>query len=648
MIIRSCWLFFFTLTASLPAAPGGRFLLHSAIAPTYLKGDPQSVAAITRSQLDSGELDTSQRVSFALRLRNFGELEARIASGEILSLEEMAARYFPLPETWRKVARWAETQGLKVEPEDLSRLTVTATSTVAQVQTALQMRFARVHGTDMQEHTSAVTAPSIPEEFRDIIVSVLNIQPHLRPLPAQSLDIRQLDGGYILPQTFAQLYNATNLGLDGRGQTIAIYGANRINPDDLTAFWRNSGLPTTLAQFSSVDLSTNPAPGDSNQAGEETMDVEWASAMAPGADVVCLTNLSIELIAPWVISQRASGRLIHQLSTSYGLPEAAYTVSAAAREANSQFFASLAALGVSVFIASGDDGSTQRVVNGMQTVQGYDPAGTASPLYPASSPYVTGVGGTTVAFQQGPGNTAAPPAREGAWSLSNIPPPSSVGQLASGGGVSLYFSRPVWQTGPGIPAGTMRCVPDVAAMATSNYAPYMHFRGQRFPANGTSVSAPIWAGLCALINQARAKDGLAPVGLLGPKIYPLNGTPAFNQMTTGSQSGGDGFSPTATNGAYGVGPNYNLVAGLGSPNIEYIIAALKVADPTPAPQPPTPLPVPTPVPTPTPAPVPTPTPTPAPAGQSGGGGGAPSLWFAGTLGLLAIARIISAQRRTLS
>lgn len=631
---KACWLLFLAVGVSLSGAPDLRFNLETAIVPVRFEGPRGEVATVVRQLLTTDELSAEQRVGFSLRLRNFDELNTRIERGEVLTLDEMAERYLPRRETWLKVSRWVAAQGLTVEPEDSTHLTVVATGPVARVQTAMRMRFARVIGTDEQEHTSAVSAPAIPEEFRDAIVSVLHLQPHLQPLPAQVTDVQQLDGGFILPQTFARLYNATGLGVDGRGQTIAIMGAHRVNPDDLQTFWQTSGLPITLAQFTQVDLSNNPDPGDISKSGEETMDIEWASAMAPGADIVLLTNLSMDLVTPWISSQLAVGRRIHQLSTSYGLPEATYTLPAAEREARNQYYATLAALGVSIFVASGDDGSTQMIVNGTQPKRGYHPDGTASPLYPASSPYVTGVGGTTVAFQRGNGNSAAPPSTEGAWSIPNMWFPSLIGLRASGGGVSLYFPRPAWQVGAGLPAGTMRCVPDVAAMASCNYAPYMYFRGLRFPANGTSVSAPIWAGLCALINQARADKGLPPLGLLGPRIYPLNGTPAFNQMTTGSQSGGDGFSTTATNGAYAVGPNYNMVSGLGSPNVEYLITALTDAEPVPPPAP---------TPTPDPTPTPTPTPTPSiPSGGGGGGGGAPSQWFFAVLGLIFLVRKMTA------
>jgi len=571
MKITSLLCLFLVTTVSLAAATDRRFYLNSAVAPVNLQGQPNAVSTVTRQTLTASELNADQRAHFALKMRNFDELRARIAKGEVLSLDEMTSRYFPLPETWRKVAAWAESQGFSVGAEDVSHMTVAATSSVAKVQTMLQMQFARVRGNDGKEYTSAISAPAIPEEFRDCVAGVLQLQPHLRPRANQISTVSQIDGGFILPQTFAQLYNATGPGVDGRNETIAIIGYYQVDPADLTQFWNTCGLPTSIAQFTEIDLPPGPPAGGSNHSFEETMDIEWASAMAPGADVVYISNLSPDIFTPWIISQLAAGRPIHQVSTSFALPESDCTAYSAEMLATlGQYYATLAALGVSFFVSSGDGGSTQ-----LPTQNTYNPNGLTSPYYPASDPSVMAVGGTTVAFQRsGFPSPASLPAIEGAWSLSNLMLPTTVGGPASGGGISTFFARPAWQTGPGIPAGTMRCVPDVAALAECNFSPYVQFNGSKSAAAGTSLSAPIWAGLCALINQARAEQGYGPLGLLGPKIYPLNGTVCFNQMTTGSGSGTDGFYATATNGAYMVGPNYNLVAGLGSPNIGNLILAL--------------------------------------------------------------------------
>ncbi len=122
---------------------------------------------------------------------------------------------------------------------------------------------------------------------------------------------------------------------------------------------------------------------------------------------------------------------------------------------------------------------------------------------------------------------------------------------ASGGGISGVFSRPSWQVAAGMPAGTMRCIPDVSAVAYTGSAsddlgPFVYQGGTAYIGGGTSLSSPVWAGLCALINQAQANANLAPVGFLNPKLYAAAGSSCFTDITSGN------------NGAYNAGPGYAI------------------------------------------------------------------------------------------
>jgi len=529
----------------------GRKVLTETIAQTYIGGQSHKTGTVTRQLLTPGELAANQPVHFVLKMRNFDELQARIQRGEVISIDEMGSRYFPTYETWARIAVWARAQGLTVKDDDRSHMTVFASSTVTQVQSALQMTFARVIGTDGREYTSAITPPSLPTELGDSVVGIRKLQPHLRPFHAQTITPTTI-GGYISPTTIAQLYNASGLGWDGTGQTIVIVGLDTVTPSDLTAFWQACGLPTTLAQFTEIDPDGPPTSSDL----EETMDIEWASAMAPGARIVYFSSPDPDKLQSWLVSQTTFNS-VNQVSSSYLFVPGQ-------TEPDSQYYAAMVALGVTNFNASGDYGSTGAVSSRSGGSVLYASTGITAPSYPSSDPYVTGVGGTYVSFTStfsGPQT----PVTEGGWCLpSNQPLSADTGDAASTGGIST-FARPSWQSGAGVPAGTMRCVPDVAAMAMGNYSAAVIYHGKTFGEGGTSQSSPVWSGLCALINQARAGGGLPPVGLLGPKIYPLNGTTAFNQLTTGG-----------TNGAYTVGPNYNMVTGLGSPNVGNLIAALTV------------------------------------------------------------------------
>ena len=112
------------------------------------------------------------------------------------------------------------------------------------------------------------------------------------------------------------------------------------------------------------------------------------------------------------------------------------------------------------------------------------------------------------------------------------------------------------------PHGTKRLVPDVSATADPDDGAFLLLAGKVVQIGGTSWSAPVWAGLCALINEARIKAGKAALPFLNPLIYPLAGKAAFRDITTGS------------NGQYDAQPGYDLVTGLGVPNVKELIAAI--------------------------------------------------------------------------
>ncbi len=140
--------------------------------------------------------------------------------------------------------------------------------------------------------------------------------------------------------------------------------------------------------------------------------------------------------------------------------------------------------------------------------------------------------------------------------------------VGNGGGISGVFSRPVWQTGTGFPSGTLRCVPDVAAVADANFSgtpnvgAFLVLGGGYSGGAGTSLSSPVWAGIVATMNSARSNLGLTPLGLLGPWVYPLIGTNAFRDITAGN------------NGAYSAGVGYDLCTGIGTPNVTNLIAGI--------------------------------------------------------------------------
>jgi sugar lactone lactonase YvrE len=470
----------------------------------------------------------------ALRMRNFDEMQARIARGEQISDAEKQALYFPLPADHDRVVAWLKAQGLEVTRTDANHLAVFGRGSVDAVARAFQVTFARVSVSGLGEFTSAVTAPSLPPEVSAPVLGIHGLQPHIRRHPLSlklpvGRETTNSTQGYT-PAQIAAAYSATALGVTGSNQTIAIYAFGFPATSDLTTFWSATGTSNSLGNVQMIDVAGGPAASPSLDILQEaTLDVEWSSSLAPGATIrVYGANendpANNDEILQQVYADVPSQPNMHVLSISIGGNESDVPHDYLIIEA--QYMANLASAGVSVFVASGDNGSTPEA-NDVETT------------YPTSDPDVTGVGGTQLRI--GPNNNG------------NV----ETGWADSGGGVSKVFSRPVWQAGTGVPVGTMRCVPDVSSAADPNYGGYFVFQGSsQGPIGGTSWSAPTWAAFCALLNEKRG----TPLGLINTKIYTLigdntTGAGSFQDITSGS------------NGAYSAGVGYDLVTGIGTPNV---------------------------------------------------------------------------------
>ncbi len=555
------------------AAPARRRILAASVSPI---GGPASGARIIRTSLSDAELAQPMTISVSLRMRNFAGLQARLDRGQNLanggiSGAEMEGLYLPSASDYSETRDWLVSQGLAVTTDDSNHTTVFASGTVSRVAAAFGVPFARVATAD-GEFTSSVGAPSLPDSLPSSVLGVDGLQPHIRahhPAAglAQALG-NPSTGLYVAPSDVMDAY-AFPPGLTGSGQTIAIIMAANISPSDLTLFWNVAGVPQSIANFTAIPVAGGPdADSQSGLALEVAIDVDWASATAPGAKVRLyaipdLLFATINEACVQILGDAKTNPGLSVVSMSIAGPENQLPI--ASYEGYSQTFAQLAAAGITVLACSGDGGSNPNP----NLTNGYSPLFALGPEYPASDPNVAGVGGTNLTFTD-----SWTYADEPAW--SNIPSGGPVqGQiyLATGGGVSM-FARPPWQADGGAVLASFpasRCVPDVAAisigtaMATNPASVALSaivLNGTLTGCYGTSLATPIWAGIIAAVNQARASNNLGPIGLLGPAIYPLHGTKAFNDITTG------------TNGAYRAGPGYDLCTGLGSPNVANLVRAL--------------------------------------------------------------------------
>jgi kumamolisin len=210
-----------------------------------------------------------------------------------------------------------------------------------------------------------------------------------------------------------------------------------------------------------------------------------------------------------------------------------------------ELFAEAAALGITVCAAGGDAGSGNNEYDGGSHVN-----------YPASSPHVLAVGGTTLIADPRTGTIHS----ETVWNTG--------GSQATGGGVSDLFDLPSWQAPADVPnrfgKGTKgRGVPDVAANADSNTGYQIRINGQVSFVGGTSPATPLWAALVCRLAEALER----PLGLLQPRLYqglrPGVVTPGFRDVVTGD------------NGAYAAAPGWDPNTGLGSPDGAALLHALR-------------------------------------------------------------------------
>jgi subtilase family serine protease len=332
------------------------------------------------------------------------------------------------------------------------------------------------------------------------------------------------------PYTPAQVrhaYGVDTLSQDGSGQTIAIVDAydDPTIGNDLHAFDQQFHLPDPVLS-KAMPMAGTPAY-DSGWAGEIALDVEWAHAMAPKAKILLVEAPSAsyaDLLSAvdYAVSQGAK-----QVSMSWSGSEFSGV---------SSYDTHFKVSGVSFTAASGDSG--------------------AGVGYPAASPYVTAVGGTSLAI-----NSSGNRLSETAWS-------------GSGGGFSSFLSRPSYQNGFERSRG--RGVPDVSFNADPNTGFYVYDSssgGAWWQVGGTSAGAPQWAGLFALVNQGRAAAHKAALGSgltygTNQVLYKLAGGSAY------SSTGGDFLDITRGSNGYPATTGWDPVTGLGSPNAGKLVPDL--------------------------------------------------------------------------
>jgi subtilase family serine protease len=429
------------------------------------------------------------------------------------------------------------------------------------------------------------------------------------------------------PQAMQNAYNVSSLigqGFTGKGKTIAVidsFGSATI-ANDLNVFSTAFNLPHLCGEagvactpgmptFKILEVQGSPPPnppppnnGTSQEshnkwALEVSLDVEWAHAIAPEANILLVTTPTAETLGVQGFPQMMNAvqyvvdnHLADVISMSLGAGEA--TLPSAALMKLRQAFIDARANHVTVLASSGDGGTSNSFKEPTKSPR---PIPYPSVGWPASDPLVTAVGGTRLCMEATMGLTVdntSPPAvcqshsgvRERAW------PPS-------GGGYSIYFSRPDFQAtlpagssyvgssvgAPG-PNSNMRGVPDVAFQASSGTGPLVYMSepattssgtgcGGASPCSvgwyvvgGTSCSAPQWAGLIAIADQMAGSD----LGYINPALYKIASDPAkyavdFFDVTLGNNQ-------TTSIPGYPASMGWDAVTGLGTPDAAHLLPDL--------------------------------------------------------------------------
>ncbi|PCE30460.1 hypothetical protein BZL54_20850 [Burkholderia ubonensis subsp. mesacidophila] len=364
---------------------------------------------------------------------------------------------------------------------------------------------------------------------------------------------------WYLPQELADAYRFP--AGDGAGQTIGIleFGGEYL-PHDLQLFVQMGGLPATPGvTVKNVHVLPPQQKNDPDAIGETMLDVEVIAGVCPKADIVVYFSQWTE--KGWVDILDAAitdNATLSVLSISYGLAEGQDIWTQQAIDEINATLKELAAVGITVCAASGDDGSDDQVADGQAHVS-----------FPASSPYVLSVGGTTLTRATG---------SEVAWFEGDGLRRDQGG--STGGGISAMNPRPSWQTAnipsvnPHAPDG--RIVPDVAANAAGSTGYFMVAQNTPQVSGGTSAATPLWAALIARLRQAGK-----PVGFLTPLLYQANpnthgqplGAVGCNDITMGSNAAG-------TAAGYSAGVGFDAVTGWGSPDGAALLANLPLASTT--------------------------------------------------------------------
>lgn len=531
------------------------------VADSHLVSIPGSERQPLRGARRLGPAKADEPLEVTVRLRRKQPLPAQAMEAQKtpprrthLTHAQLETAHGADPADVARVEAFARQSGLTVVEASAGRRSVKLGGTVAQFGKAFNVTL------EQWEHAGAkyrgrVGAVQIPSQLAGIVSGVFGLdnrpvaKPHFRRLKGAAA--AQFKG--YAPPTVAQLYNFPT-DVDGTGEVIGIIElGGGYRPSDLAAYFKQIGTATPSVTSVSVDHGSNAPTTADGADGEVMLDIEVAGSIAPGAKIVVYFAAGasdrdfLDAISEAVHDSVHSPGVI---SISWGGPEG--SASESFQTEFDQTLQSAAALGITVTVASGDDGAADE---GPKEWDNHTHAD-----FPASSPYALACGATHITVS---GNKIA---AESVWNQQSADTADdSFG--ASGGGISDFFPVPAYQATINLPTDIStgakgRGVPDVSGNGDPASGYLVRVDGQEFPIGGTSAVAPLWAGLIALVNQQLKRR----VGFINPLLYA--NAAAFRDVTVGNNKVGTGEI------GYSAAPGWDACTGLGSPDGQKLLAAL--------------------------------------------------------------------------
>jgi kumamolisin len=500
-----------------------------------LKGSER--AAMAGAQV-VGPADPTERLEVTVLVRRRGREQLRsmvadLAAGKsavsCMSRAEFAQRHGADAADLAAVRAFALSHGLSVVSEHAERRTVILSGTVAQFNAAFNVQLQQMRH-DSCSYRGRSGGVELPSSLDGIVEAVLGLDN--RPQAAAHFRVRPAAAASasFTPPQIASLYGFP--AGTGLGQCVAIVElGGGFRPADLDSYFSGLGVGSPSVTAVSVDHARNAPTGDANGPDAEVMlDIEVVGAIVPQAKaaVYFAPNTDAGFLDAITTAIHDTTNKPSVISISWGGPESTWT--SQAMTAMDDAFQAAASLGITVCVASGDNGSSDGVSGGDHVD------------FPASSPFALACGGTSL---QATANTIQ---AESVWN-------GGANGGAGGGGISTFFATPAWQSGLSAATTqgtktplTHRGVPDVAGNADPETGYQIRVDGSAAVIGGTSAVAPLWAALIARLNQLSGK----PAGLIHPQLYK---TPkGFRDITAGN------------NGDFAAAAGWDACTGLGSPN----------------------------------------------------------------------------------